>query len=365
MYSLYNELGKNKSKITIQEYVGMIKDMNIDNKDLLTYKGYLEYINNRLRTESDFKKFKIQKLDSDVLSSLEKKTNQVDEYCENNPNVKECQCYSSTKNVLKEIKESDIRRDAMEKRIRRDYDLKLRRYNDHYRRIDSEFKKKTVNSQWMSGLSDCCVSKKCTCLPTDVLEQRNIEFKSVKEGGLIPPCRAVCGFKIEYINSQLEKFERNNKPSLIFPPRDIKNYNMECCVNEIQNNRDVRDIIQICDQKQINEILNRKAKEQDEDSNRKAKEEKEEAERKAREEEKEEAERKAKEEEKEEAERNTRKQDEDANRNTRKQDEDANRNTGEQDEENDENDNNMLYIAIVSFVFLLIIIITLLIVAMS
>ena len=347
-----------KEDITTEQYIKMISNIKIDNPDLKSYKAYKAYKDNKLLTRKDFVNFKLDEVDiykesSPPLQQLNSK-NEASSYCDikANSGKEECICYDIFKLDIQkheeELRKYDLIWDSKIQQnqiMKQNYNIFLENYPRKVRekRIELE---EVIHVQDPNFIPCCLFNESCQCEPGDRLVRVGPAY--VKDG--------ICKMDCKYTQKEIESILKNDYPEpkepayFTIPPKPTFVSNIECCVNIIKNTRDVKDVKQRCNQTIVEQILERKAKEEEkEEAERKAKEEeKEEAERKAKEEEKEEAERKAREEEKEEDERKAREEEkEEAERKAREE---------EKEEAERKSDNTYIYISISLIILLLLII---------
>ena len=337
---------------TIEEYVKLVNKSHLKySKRLLTYKAFKKFKEDKQLTEQKIINYSKGNILTALFSASPSNTEtEIRTYCEKNKGSLACSCYEAVKVG------ADIYRMTYDKYVKtrdktiainssRDgrYRIHLEKYKNNLKKYINNLRNYEVRQENPYFAGPCCAWNYCECDPKDTFEVVKMDNYGWGTG-----CFIICRYKQTVINSKIKEYKDINtpkKPQLLkVPDRPAKlTINTNCCVNEIANIENIKNVVQSCNQNIISII-----KTEEEERKRK-----EEGERKRKEEEerkrKEEEERKKKEEEE-----RKRKEEEERKRKEEEDKEDKEPKKKEDDKKENNQIKNIIYISIgVSFILLL------------
>ena len=277
---------------TIEEYVKLVNKSHLKySKRLLTYKAFKKFKEDKQLTEQKIINYSKGNILTALFSASPSNTEtEIRTYCEKNKGSPACSCYEAVKVGADKYQMTyDKYLETRDKTIAinssRDYryDIHLKQYKDNLKKYINNLRNYEVRQENPYFAGPCCAWNYCECDPKDTFEVVKMDNYGWGTG-----CFIICKYKQTVINSKIKEYKYINEPK---KPQHLKKpdppgkvtINNNCCVNVIDDVKNIKNVVQSCHQNIISII-----KTEEEERKRKEEEErkrKEEEERKRKEEE--------------------------------------------------------------------------------
>ena len=269
------------SNFSIEEYVKLINKSHLKySKRLLTYKAFKKFKEDKELTEQKIINYSKGNILTALFSASPSSTEtEIRTYCEKNKGSLACSCYEAVKvgadkyqMTYDKYKEEVKRISAINKPIWNKY---ITEYKEYEKRLDTYLNNLRNYEKSSDEMGPCCAWNYCECTPTDTWT-----FSRTGNYGLFG-CSKYCKYTQKAIKSMENQYTKTHEPKQPYleeyPDRPAKvTINTNCCVNVIDDVKNINNVVQSCNQNIISIIKTEKEKrKKKEEEERKKKEEEE------------------------------------------------------------------------------------------
>ena len=254
---------------TIEEYVKLVNKSHLKySKRLLTYKAFKKFKEDKQLTEQKIINYSKGNILTALFSASPSNTEtEIRTYCEKNKGSPACSCYEAVKVGADKYQMTyDKYLETRDKTIAinssRDYryDIHRKQYKDNLKKYINNLRNYEVRQENPYFAGPCCAWNYCECDPKDTFEVVKMDNYGWGTG-----CSKYCKYTQKAIKSMENQYTKTHEPKQPYleeyPDRPAKvTINTNCCVNVIDDVKNINNVVQSCNQNIISIIKTEKEK---------------------------------------------------------------------------------------------------------